>query len=311
MRLLVTGGCGFIGSNFILHWLSSHPRGEIINLDLMTYAADIRNLEGMEGKRCKTVVGDIADHGLVSGIVKDVDAVVNFAAETHVDNSIKDSAQFVHSNVIGVHSILEACRKHEKRLHHVSTDEVYGSLGKGDGRFTENSRYAPMNPYAATKAAGDHLVRAYFNTYGIKATISNCGNNYGPRQHAEKLIPKAITNAMLGRKIPVYGSGRQIRDWIYVEDHCSAIAAILEKGRIGETYLVGASNEMENLNVIKLVLEVMGKPDTLIEHVADRPGHDARYALDPSKLIRETGWRSRYGFSEGIKATVEWYTKRA
>ena len=310
MRLLVTGGCGFIGSNFISHWLSGHPRSEIVNLDLMTYAADMRNLEGVEGRGCETVVGDIADRDLVSRIVRDVDAVVNFAAETHVDSSIMDSARFVHSNVIGVHSILEACRKHEKRLHHVSTDEVYGSLGPGEGRFTESSGYAPMNPYSATKAAGDHLVRAYFNTYGIKATISNCGNNYGPRQHAEKLVPKTITNAMLGRKIPVYGSGRQIRDWIYVWDHCSAIEAILEKGRLGETYLVGASNEMENINVIKSILRTMGKQDSLIEHVADRPGHDARYALDPSKLVKETGWICRYGFEEGMKATVDWYLKR-
>ena len=308
MKILVTGGAGFIGSNFLHYWFGRHPKDEIINFDLMTYAADPRNLVGLEKYNYSFIKGDIADRELVGKAIGDVDAVVNFAAESHVDNSINDSSRFVHSNIVGLHSVLEAVRRHGKRFHQVSTDEVYGSLPLDSSlRFTEESSYRPMNPYAATKASADHLVRSYFNTYGIDVTISNCGNNYGPRQHLEKLIPKAISNALEGRNIPLYGNGMQVRDWIYVDDHCSAIEAILGKGVVGETYLIGADGEMPNIKIVKLILRELGKPGSLIEYIKDRPGHDARYALDASKIRKELGWSSKYSISEGIKATIDWY----
>ena len=308
MKILVTGGAGFIGSNFLHYWFGRHPKDEIINFDLMTYAADPRNLVGLEKYNYSFIKGDIADRELVGKAIGDVDAVVNFAAESHVDNSINDSSRFVHSNIVGVHSVLEAVRRHGKRFHQVSTDEVYGSLPlESSLRFTEESGYRPMNPYAATKASADHLVRSYFNTYGIDVTISNCGNNYGPRQHLEKLIPKTISNAMKEQKIPLYGNGMQVRDWIYVDDHCSAIEAILRKGVVGETYLIGADGEMPNIKIVKLILRELGKPESLIEYIKDRPGHDVRYALDASKIRKELGWSSKYSISEGIKATIDWY----
>ena len=310
MKLLVTGGAGFIGSNFLHYWFGMHPKDEIINLDIITYAADPRNLVGLNRYNYSFIKGDIADRELVGEVVKDVDAVVNFAAESHVDNSINDSSRFVHSNIVGVHSILEAVKKYGKRFHQVSTDEVYGSLPLNSPlRFTEESSYRPMNPYAATKAAADHLVRSYFNTYGIDITISNCGNNYGPRQHLEKLIPKVISNALEGKMIPLYGNGMQVRDWIYVDDHCSAIEAILKKGVVGETYLVGAGGEMPNIEMVRLILKELKKPENLIEYVKDRPGHDVRYALDASKIRRELAWNSKYNISEGIKATIDWYRR--
>ena len=309
IKILVTGGAGFIGSNFIHYWLKKYKKDEIINLDKMTYAANPKNLEGLPEDRHRLVVGDIADAELVNKLVKDVDAIVNFAAESHVDNSINNSEPFIHSNIVGVHVLLEAARKYEKRFHQISTDEVYGSLPLNSAkRFNEHTPYNPRNPYAATKAAADHLVLAYVNTYKLNATISNCSNNFGPRQHSEKLIPKAITNALQGRPIPIYGNGMQVRDWIYVEDHCSAIDLILKKGEIGEKYLVSAENELHNIDVVKSILKILNKPNSLIQYVADRPGHDVRYALEPKK-IKELGWKPKYKFGEALENTVKWYKK--
>jgi len=306
----VTGGAGFIGSNFIHYWLKKYKKDEIINLDKMTYAANPKNLEGLPEDRHKLVVGDIADAELVNKLVKDVDAIVNFAAESHVDNSINNSEPFIHSNIVGVHVLLEAARKYEKRFHQISTDEVYGSLPlNSTKKFNENTPYNPRNPYAATKAAADHLVMAYVNTYKLNATISNCSNNFGPRQHPEKLIPKAITNALQGKPIPIYGNGMQVRDWIYVEDHCSAIDLILKKGEIGEKYLISAENEQHNIDVVKSILKILNKPNSLIQYVADRPGHDVRYALEPKK-IKELGWKPRYKFGEALENTVKWYVTK-
>ncbi len=308
MKLLVTGGAGFIGSNFIHYWFANHPKDEIVNIDKLTYASDLSNLNGVEKYNYKFVKGDIADEKIVDSIVKDVDVIVNFAAESHVDNSILESKEFIHSNIVGVHVLLEAARKHDKRFHQVSTDEVYGSLPlDSKEKFTEKTAYAPRNPYSAPKAAADHLVRAYHNTYKMKVTISNCSNNYGPRQHKEKLIPKTITNAKNNKDIPMYGKGEQVRDWIYVEEHCSAIERILEKGTIGETYLVSADQERHNVDVIKLILKELGKPETLIKSVQDRLGHDIRYAIDASKIKRELGWKPKYDFEKGMKKTIEWY----
>ena len=310
MKILVTGGAGFIGSNFLHYWFRRHPKDEIINFDLMTYAADPRNLVGLERYNYMFIKGDIAERELIGKAVRDVDAIVNFAAESHVDNSINDSSRFVHSNIVGVHSILEAVKRYGKRFHQVSTDEVYGSLPLNSSlRFTEESSYRPMNPYAATKASADHLIRSYFNTYGIGATISNCGNNYGPRQHLEKLIPKTISNALEWHKIQLYGNGKQVRDWIYVDDHCSAIEAILKKGVVGETYLVGADGEVPNIEMVRLILKELERPESLIEHIKDRPGHDARYALDASKIREELGWSIKYNISDGMKATIDWYRR--
>jgi len=307
LKLLVTGGAGFIGSNFIHYWLKKYKKDKIINLDKMTYAANLKNLEGLPEDRHKLVVGDIADAELVNKLVKDVDAIVNFAAESHVDNSINNSEPFIHSNIVGVHALLEAARKYEKRFHQISTDEVYGSLPlSSTKRFNEHTPYNPRNPYAATKAAADHLIMAYVNTYKLDATISNCSNNFGPRQHPEKLIPKAITNALQGKPIPIYGNGMQVRDWIYVEDHCSAIGLILKKGEIGEKYLISAENERHNIDVVKSILKLLNKPQSLIQYVADRPGHDVRYALEPKK-IKELGWKPKYKFDEALKNTVKWY----
>ncbi len=309
MRLLVTGGDGFIGSNFIHYWFREHPKDEIVNIDKLTYAANPKNLKGVEKYKYEFVKGDIADSNLVGKIVKDVDTIVNFAAETHVDNSIESSRQFVYSNIVGAHTLLDAARMYEKRLHQVSTDEVYGALSlNSKERFNEHSPYQPRNPYAATKAAADHLVRAYFNTYEMKVTISNCSNNFGPRQHAEKLIPKTIANALENKSIPVYGNGMQVRDWIYVDDHCSAIEQVLKKGEYGETYLIGADQEMHNIDLVKMILEKLGKPESLIKHVADRPGHDLRYAIDATKIKKELGWKPRHRFEDGFKTTIDWYT---
>jgi len=309
LKLLVTGGVGFIGSNFIHYWLKKYKKDEIINLDKMTYAANPKNLEGLPEDRHKLVVGDIADAELVNKLVKDVDAIVNFAAESHVDNSINNSEPFIHSNIVGVHVLLEATRKYEKRFHQISTDEVYGSLPlNSTKKFNENTPYNPRNPYAATKAAADHLVMAYVNTYKLDATISNCSNNFGPRQHPEKLIPKVITNALQNKPIPIYGNGMQVRDWIYVEDHCSAIDLILKKGEIGEKYLISAENEHHNIDVVKSILKLLNKPQSLIQYVVDRPGHDVRYALEPKK-IKELGWKPKYKFDEALKNTVKWYKK--
>jgi dTDP-glucose 4,6-dehydratase len=311
MKLIVTGGYGFIGSNFILYWLKKHKKDEIVNVDKLTYAADIDNLKDLDEKANYTFVnGDIADKEFVERTFKDTDTIVNFAAESHVDNSIKNSSLFISSNVIGVHNILETVRKTGIRFHQISTDEVYGSLPlNSKAKFNENSKYNPRNPYSATKAAADFLVRAYYNTYKLPVTISNCSNNYGSKQHPEKLIPKTILNAYLDKGIPVYGNGKQIRDWIFVEDHCSAIEKIIQKGKYGETYLIGENGEKKNIDVIRMILKTMNKPESLIKFTEDRLGHDVRYAIDSRKTQKELGWEPKFSFDKGIKITIEHYLK--
>ncbi len=310
MRILVTGGMGFIGSNFIHYWFRKYPKDEIINLDKLTYAANLKNIEGVERYRYEFIKGDIANIKVVDKIVKDVDMIVNFAAESHVDKSISNSAEFVHSNIIGTHTLLDAAKRYEKRFHQISTDEVYGTLSLKDKRkFDENSPYLPRNPYAATKAAADHLVRTYYNTYKLKVTISNCSNNFGPRQHPEKLIPETIISGLRNTNIPIHGTGLQVRDWIYVEDHCSAIEKILMNGRYGETYLVGANQEMSVIDMVKFIFKKLGKNEELISFVEDRPGQDLRYAIDASKMKEEFGWQRKYEFEESIKLTIGWYKK--
>lgn len=311
MKLIVTGGCGFIGSNFILYWLKKHKKDEIINVDKLTYAADVDNLKDLDKNAKYTFInGDIADKEFVEKTFKDADAIINFAAESHVDNSIKNSSLFIPSNIIGVHNILETVRKTGIRFHQISTDEVYGSLPlNSKAKFNENSKYNPRNPYSATKAAADFLVRAYYNTYKLPVTISNCSNNYGINQHPEKLIPKTILNAYFDREIPVYGNGKQVRDWIFVEDHCSAIEKIIQKGSYGETYLIGENGEKRNIDVVKTILKTMKKPESLIKFTEDRPGHDVRYAIDSRKTQKELGWNPKFSFERGIKITVEHYLK--
>lgn len=309
MRIIVTGGFGFIGSNFINMLIEKNGEAEIVNIDKLTYAADPENITKSTGKtKIINVIKDICDVTASDDYFKDADALVNFAAESHVDRSIEDSSSFIRSNVLGVHNLLEICRKKDLRYHQISTDEVYGSLSQSSSeKFGEKTPYSPRNPYSATKASADFLVRAYYNTYGLRATISNCSNNYGPNQHPEKLIPKTIIFANSERKIPVYGNGQQVRDWIHVRDHCNAVHVILEKGRAGQTYLVGADGEATNLQVIRRILKIMGKPESMIEFVADRPGHDVRYAIDSSKIRNELGWRPEIDFENGLKSTVEHY----
>ena len=311
MKLIVTGGYGFIGSNFILYWLKKHRKDEIINVDKLTYAADPDNLKDLSQNAKYTFInGDIADKEFVERTFKDANAIINFAAESHVDNSIKNSSLFISSNIVGVHNILETVRKTGIRFHQISTDEVYGSLSlNSKEKFNENSKYNPRNPYSATKAAADFLVRAYYNTYKLPVTISNCSNNYGINQHPEKLIPKTILNAYLDKSIPVYGNGKQIRDWIFVEDHCSAIELIIQKGVYGETYLIGENGEKRNIDVIRTILKTMKKPDSLIKFVEDRPGHDVRYAIDSRKIQKELKWKPKFSFEKGIKITIEHYLK--
>ena len=309
MKLLVTGGLGFIGMNFINYWLSRHD-DTIINLDKVTYASnDPVFLSHVNEKNYKFIKGDIIDAELIDNITREVDAIVHFAAESHVDNSISDSRIFVKSNIIGTHNLLEAARKYEKRIHHISTDEVFGSLElDSTEKFTEHSCYSPKNPYSATKAAADHLVNAYVNTYGIKATLSNCSNNFGPLQHPEKLIPRTIRRLLNGERTQLYGNGQQIRDWIYVEDHCSAIDLILKKGKIGEHYLVGAENEKTNIDIVRSICEILGRsPEDSIEFVEDRLGHDVRYAINPGKIRKELGWKPVFEFRKALEETVKFY----
>ncbi len=312
MKLLVTGGAGFIGSNFILYWMKNHPEDEIINLDKLTYAGNLENLETVsENPNYTFIKGDIIDPEIVEQAMKGVDTVVHFAAETHVDRSITGPAEFVRTNVLGTQVLLDATKKEGvKRFHFVSTDEVFGSLELGSKeKFSEQTNYDPHSPYAASKAASDHLVRAYFDTYGLPITISNCTNNFGPYHFPEKLIPLAITNLLDGKKVPVYGDGLNVRDWLYVDDHCRAIELILQKGKEGETYGIGSQLEKEynNLEVVKLLLQIVGKGEDQIEYVSDRPGHDRRYAIDWSKIHRELGWSPQYSFEEYLEKTVEWY----
>ena len=309
MRILVTGGAGFIGSNFVRYIYNERPNWAITVLDALTYAGNTENLKNLDENRVKFVKGNICDAELINKLASDCDTVVHFAAESHVDNSVHTPWPFVESNVVGTYQILEAIRKHDKRLHHISTDEVYGDLELDDSRkFTESTPYSPSSPYSATKAGSDHLVRAWVKSFGIKATISNCSNNYGPYQHVEKLIPRQITEILEDRKPKLYGSGKNVRDWIHAEDHSSGILTILEKGKIGETYLIGANGEKNNKEVIELILKNMGKDSSDYDSVADRPGHDLRYAIDSTKIRNELGWQPKYtDFETGLKDTIQWY----
>ena len=308
MKILVTGGAGFIGSNFIRYFLKRYPDDSVVNVDALTYAGNLENLrEWQEDIRYRFVKGDIGDAVLIGPLVAECDAVVHFAAESHVDRSILGPEAFVRTNVFGTFVLLEAARKYGKRFHHVSTDEVFGSLGRDDPAFNETTPYDPRSPYSASKAASDHLVRAYFHTYGLPITISNCSNNYGPYHFPEKLIPLAITNLLEGKKVPVYGDGRQIRDWLFVEDHCRAIDLVFRQGRIGETYCVGGNGERENIWIVEELLRLLGKDETSIEYVTDRLGHDRRYAIDFEKIRTELGWEPSVSLEEGLQETVAWF----
>jgi dTDP-glucose 4,6-dehydratase len=307
-RILVTGGAGFIGSNFV-HHLVRETAVRITVLDKLTYAASRESLEGLPSDRVSLVVGDVADGALVDRLVAASDAVVHFAAESHNDNSLTEPGPFIQTNIVGTFQILEAARRHGTRLHHISTDEVYGDLELDDPqRFTEATPYNPSSPYSAAKAGSDHLVRAWVRSFGVKATISNCSNNYGPWQHVEKFIPRQITNVIDGDRPKVYGTGTNVRDWIHAEDHSSAVWLILQQGRIGETYLVGADGERNNLDVVGRILEHFGRPADDYDLVTDRAGHDLRYAIDSTKLREELGWRPTYpDFEEGLARTIAWY----
>lgn len=308
-RLIVTGGAGFIGSNFV-HWVvTNQPNVHITVLDALTYAGNRANLNGIPTERMTFIHGDICNAPLVDELFSHADAVVHFAAESHNDNSIADPSPFLRTNVEGTYALLEAARKHDVRFHHVSTDEVYGDLALDDpARFTEETPYRPSSPYSSTKAASDMLVRAWHRTYGVRMTISNCSNNYGPRQHVEKFIPRQITNIICGERPKLYGDGQNVRDWIHTEDHSSAVWAILTRGRLGETYLIGADGEKNNIDVLRAILAGMGKAEDDFEWVRDRPGHDRRYAIDSTKLRRELGWQPIHtDFAEGLAATIKWY----
>lgn len=309
MKLLITGGCGFIGSNFVHFILENYSDWEVTNLDALTYAGNVENIKRWEGDaRYRFIKGDICDAGIVAKAMNGVEAVVHFAAESHVDRSIIDPSVFVRTNVLGTQVLLnEALRIGVKRFHHVSTDEVFGALQLGDRAFNETTSYAPHSPYSASKAGADHLVRAYHDTYGLPITISNCSNNYGPYHYPEKLIPLAITNVLQGKKVPVYGRGEQVRDWLYVTDHCCAIDMILRKGKVGETYCIGGDNQPSNLEIIKKILSILGKDEGMIEFVPDRAGHDFRYDIDYGKIKNELGWTPSVSLSEGLEQTVTWF----
>ena len=306
--LLVTGGAGFIGSNFVRH-VVTHSGRSVTVLDKLTYAGDRRTLDGLAEGRVGFVEGDVCDGALVDRLVGDHAVVVHFAAESHNDNSLRDPTPFVQTNVVGTFTLLEAVRRHGARFHHISTDEVYGDLELDDPeRFSEETPYNPSSPYSATKAGSDLLVRAWVRSFGIEATISNCSNNYGPYQHVEKFIPRQITNVLDGRRPKLYGTGANVRDWIHVDDHSAAVLAIVERGRSGETYLIGADGERSNREVVERILVQLGRPVDDYDLVTDRAGHDLRYAIDWSKLRDEIGWRPRYSdFDEGLAATVGWY----
>jgi dTDP-glucose 4,6-dehydratase len=325
-NLLITGGAGFIGSNFIHRLAKDRPDLSLVNLDALTYAGNLNNLSALDGNdHYHFVHGGIGDQQLVESLLEDfeIDTVVNFAAETHVDRSILGPIQFLQTNVVETGTLLEAVRKlwqgrdvSQLRFHHISTDEVFGSLLPGEKPFSETSQYSPNSPYSASKAASDHLVRAYGHTYGLPISISNCTNNYGPYQFPEKLIPLMILNCMNGKPLPVYGDGKQIRDWLYVDDHCEAIQLILEKGKTGETYLIGGENQPTNLEIIHQITSILDEllPESpfqphakLIQYVTDRPGHDRRYAMDISKIEKELGWKPKFDLARGLRATVEWY----
>lgn len=309
-KILITGGAGFIGSNFVYLARKERSDWQITVIDKLSYAGDISTLEPLLNE-IEFVTGDICDETLIDKLVSECDVVVHFAAESHNDNSLANPWPFIESNLIGTYRILEAVRKHQKQLHHISTDEVYGDLELDDpAKFTPDTPYNPSSPYSSTKAGSDLLVRAWVRSFGIHATISNCSNNYGPRQHVEKMIPRQITNLLMGEKLKLYGKGENVRDWIHVDDHNSAVIAIIEKGKSGETYLIGADGEKSNIDVFKLILKYMGKDESWLEHVSDRPGHDMRYAIDSSKLREELGWQPKYlDFEHGLRATIDWYTE--
>ena len=307
-RLLVTGGAGFIGSNFV-HHVIEHTDDHVTVLDKLTYAGNRASLDGLPDDRVTFVEGDIADAALVDSLFADADAVVHYAAESHNDNSLNDPRPFLDTNIIGTYTLLEAARKHGTRLHHISTDEVYGDLELDDpDRFTESTPYNPSSPYSSTKAGSDLLVRAWVRSFGVRATISNCSNNYGPYQHVEKFIPRQITNVIRGIRPKLYGAGANVRDWIHADDHSSAVLTILDKGEIGETYLIGADGEKDNKTVVELILQLMGQSADAYDHVTDRAGHDLRYAIDSTKLRTELGWAPQYrDFEAGLAATIDWY----
>ncbi|MEK4981407.1 dTDP-glucose 4,6-dehydratase [Bacillus sp. FSL K6-6540] len=309
MKLLVTGGAGFIGSNFILYMMQQHPNYQIINMDALTYAGNLENLKSVQDHpNYSFVQADIADKPAVDVIFQQgIDVVVNFAAESHVDRSILEPEIFVNTNVMGTQVLLDAAKKYGvTKFVQVSTDEVYGSLGE-TGLFSETTPLAPNSPYSASKAGGDLLVRAYHETFGLPVNITRCSNNYGPYQFPEKLIPLIISRALNDESLPVYGDGLNIRDWLYVEDHCSAIDLVIHQGKIGEVYNIGGNNERTNVHIVKTILNELGKPESLITYVTDRPGHDRRYGIDPTKIMNELGWKPKHNFETGIKETIQWY----
>lgn len=306
--MLVTGGAGFIGSNFVRHALT-HTDAHVTVLDKLTYAGNRASLSGLPEHRLTFVRGDITDAALIDELFGQVDTVVHFAAESHNDKSLHDPRPFIETNIVGTYTLLEAARRHRTRLHHISTDEVYGDLPLAGGeRFTESRPYNPSSPYSSTKAGSDHLVRAWVRSFGVQATLSNCSNNYGPYQHIEKFIPRQITNVLRGIRPRLYGRGDNVRDWIHADDHSAAILTILERGEIGETYLIGADGEHSNREVVELILRLMGEPESAYDHVADRAGHDLRYAIDSGRIRRELGWTPRHAdFEKGLDSTIAWY----
>ena len=306
MKLLVCGGMGFIGSAFIRNHLNKNPNDQIVNLDNLTTGSNVKNLEKIDESNYQFINGDIKNHEAVNKITNDIDVIVNFAAETHVDRSISNPKQFLETNILGTYTLLEAAKKHETLFVHVSTDEIYGDAVNQDS-FNEKSILKPSNPYSASKAAADHLVSSYARTYGTKCIITRCTNNFGPFQLPEKLIPKTIIRAQKNLKVPLYGDGNQIRSWIYVLDHVSAIDSLITKGELGEIYNITSWNEISNRTIVEKILGLMEKPDAIIEHVGDRPGHDKRYSIDSSKIQNEIGWNPKYDFEQALKETVEWY----
>ena len=317
-NIIVTGGAGFIGSNFVHYVVNNYPEIHVTVLDKLTYAGNRANLASISSERVTLVVGDIADAKLVDELAQKTDAIIHYAAESHNDNSLNDPSPFVHTNLIGTYTLIEAARKYDIRFHHVSTDEVYGDLplredlpghGEGEGeKFTDKTPYNPSSPYSSTKAGSDLLVRAWVRSFGLRATISNCSNNYGPYQHIEKFIPRQITNVLSGIRPKLYGAGKNVRDWIHTNDHSSAVWTILEKGEMGETYLIGADGEEDNKTVVETILELMGQPKDAYDHVNDRIGHDLRYAIDATKLRKELGWKPEFtDFRSGLADTIQWY----
>lgn len=310
MKILVTGGAGFIGSNFIRYWLKKYPKDKIINLDKLTYAGHLSSTKDFKkNKNYKFIKGDITDKKLVDKVTKNIDLIVHFAAETHVDRSIKNPDVFVKTNVLGTFNLLNAALNNKvKHFHHVSTDEVFGALPLGKGKFSEKTNYDPNSPYSASKAGSDHLVRAYHETYGLPITITNCSNNFGPYQDPEKFLPRLITNLIDGKEIPIYGDGKYVRDWLFVDDHASAIDVVIKKGKVGETYVVGGNTkDINNLTIAKTLLKIFGKDESFIKYVKDRPGHDRRYAVDWRKINKELKWKPKHDFEKWLKVTVEWY----